>query len=41
MKPGETLQEFMQELKALTPQDKKELAEGAVKILGGEMKESA
>jgi hypothetical protein len=39
LKPGETLQEFMQELKALTPEDKKELAEAAVKELGGKLKE--
>lgn len=40
MKPGETLGEFMVELKALTPEAKKELAEGAVKSLGGTLKES-
>ena len=34
MKPDETLSEFMVELKALTAEDKKELAEAAAEKLG-------
>ena len=38
LKPGETLGEFMAELKALTPEDKKELGEAAALELGGVLK---
>ena len=40
MRPHETLVEFMGELKALTPEDKQELAEGAAKELGITLKAS-
>lgn len=40
MKPGETLQEFMAELKELSPAEKQELAELAVKEMGGVLKQS-
>lgn len=38
MKPGESLSEFMAELKALSPEEKQELAELSAKELGVELK---
>lgn len=35
--PGQGPAQFLQEIKALTPEDKKELAEGAAKELGKEL----
>lgn len=39
MHPGETLQEFMNECKALTPEAKEELSRGAAKELGYTVKD--
>lgn len=39
-KPGQTLSEFMTEVRALTPADKTELAIGACKELGWTVSES-
>lgn len=38
MRPGTTLTDFMGELKALTPEDKQELAQGAAVQLGVTLK---
>jgi hypothetical protein len=39
MLPGTTLTDFMRELKALTPEDKRELATGAAAQLGVTLKD--
>lgn len=37
LKPGQTLQDFLAELKTLSPDERKELAELAAKVLGVEV----